>query len=84
MSRLTGALCANEDPDTFQSTHQSDHEEAAAICARCPVRVACLELAMALQATSPVGEQYGIQGTWGGVLYGATRKVGRPRKVKVQ
>jgi hypothetical protein len=45
MSRLTGALCANEDPHTFQSTHQSDHEEAAAICARCPVRVACLELA---------------------------------------
>jgi WhiB family redox-sensing transcriptional regulator len=54
------ALCKETDPDAFfpESEKDGSAREAKRICARCPVRVDCLEYALAND------ERYGI---WGGL-----------------
>ena len=56
------ALCVGKSW-LFDSTDIRDHEQAAKLCAACPVREWCREQAAAL--SQPVG-------TWAGVRYGAT------------
>jgi WhiB family transcriptional regulator, redox-sensing transcriptional regulator len=51
------AACRDAEPDLFFSTAESDREEAMQLCASCPVRLECLEHALASR------ESYGI---WGG------------------
>jgi WhiB family redox-sensing transcriptional regulator len=71
------ALPCRTDPDLFFAESPQDVRLAQALCARCPVRAACL--AGALQR----GEPWGV---WGGALFlrGAItaekRPRGRPRK----
>lgn len=68
MSGLEGALCRGQGP-LFESTHPLDHEEAAAICAKCPAIAACRGL---LEAESK-NAVYGATGTWAGELVGTKR-----------
>ena len=84
MTGLDDAACRDEDPLTFESTHSLDHEEAKAICNRCPAIAECHQLAQTLRATAPLGPLHSIQGTWAGVLYSAKKKVGRPRNVETK
>ena len=72
---LRGAACATADPDLFfgdvgerLAGLQAREREAAAVCARCPVRAACY--AGALQR----GEKWGI---WGGINFENRKKKGR-------
>ena len=56
----TRAACARHpDPDLWFALpgDQASQEQAAAICATCPVRTACLDYAMSLPS---------MRGTWGG------------------
>lgn len=71
---LDGAACTGEDPELFFPRYPRDARRAKAVCARCPVRLACLSTARAR------GEEYGI---WGGRNFGSTTSgiaaVPRPR-----
>jgi WhiB family redox-sensing transcriptional regulator len=73
-----GSLPCRAAPDLFFAEHPFDLEQAKELCARCPVRAACLE--SALQRGEPCG-------VWGGELLERGRVVdgkrarGRPRKV---
>lgn len=51
------AACRDAEPDLFFSNAERDREEALQLCAACPVRLECLEHALASR------EAYGI---WGG------------------
>ena len=72
--------CWTEDPDLWFAESPAQVEQAKAICAPCPLRIACL--AGALERREPWG-------VWGGqlVVQGAVvphkRPRGRPRKVDV-
>ncbi len=70
--------CRSADPDLFFAERPEDLERAKELCATCPVRAACL--AMALERQEPWG-------VWGGEIFDAgavvarKRPRGRPRKV---
>jgi len=49
--------CRGQDPDLFFSTSPADREEAKRVCAGCPVRSQCYDLAVEFEAPS---------GVWGG------------------
>lgn len=51
------AACRHTDPEMFFSSNDEDRDAAMALCAGCPVRMQCLEQALASR------EGYGI---WGG------------------
>lgn len=51
------AACRNVDPEVFFSADDADRNVALTTCAACPVRMACLEHALATR------ERYGV---WGG------------------
>lgn len=62
----------------FDSTHLADHTKAAAICATCPVILACrthlhreMDIARTLAATGG-----GPRGTWAGQLVGKPERRG--------
>jgi WhiB family redox-sensing transcriptional regulator len=58
------ALCAQSDPDAWYPELGGDLTAPKAICQRCPVRVACLDMALAND------EQFGI---WGGMAFNERR-----------
>ena len=55
---LSGALCAQTDPEVFFPEKGGSSKEAKAICSACEVRLECLEWAVTNE------EKYGI---WGGL-----------------
>lgn len=67
---VTRGACRGMDPAIFYPTDDAGHGEAKAVCARCPVRQPCLDLAMAR------GEQHGI---WGGLSAAERAGSGRRR-----
>jgi WhiB family redox-sensing transcriptional regulator len=58
------------DPELFHPGRGESTAAAEAVCAGCPVRVDCLEYALA------AGEKFGI---WGGVSQKARRRIKRAR-----
>ena len=57
-SRQEGARCLRTDPEAFFAEDQAQLGAAKSICARCPVRTRCLDVALARN------EMFGI---WGGL-----------------
>ena len=53
------ALCAQTDPELWFPDHGGSNTAAKAICARCPVRVACLEWTLANETP---GTTFGVAG----------------------
>ena len=64
------ASCLGMDPDLFFPERGASTREAKAICAACPVRIDCLEFALAH------GEKFGI---WGGMSERERRRIRRMR-----
>jgi WhiB family redox-sensing transcriptional regulator len=64
------ASCLGMDPDLFFPERGASTREAKAICAACPVRVDCLEYALAN------AEKFGI---WGGLSERERRRIRRMR-----
>ncbi len=62
------ALCAETDPEAFFPEKGGSSREAKAICAKCEVRLECLEYA------EKHGERFGI---WGGLSERERRKLHR-------
>lgn len=58
------AVCRTTDPEVFFPTAGESPERALAICWSCPVRVPCLEAAMAAERHGP---KNGRAGVWGGL-----------------
>jgi WhiB family redox-sensing transcriptional regulator len=52
------ALCTQTDPEIFYPEQGQTNKDAKRICAQCPIRARCLEVALAN------GERFGI---WGGL-----------------
>ena len=65
------ARCKGIDPDVFYPAVEEEADEAKAICAECPVRLACLEFALAAR------ERDGI---WGGATEKERRRIIRQRR----
>lgn len=72
---LPGAACRTADPDLFfgpdgerEADRQARDAQAGAVCARCPIRRRCYEMALAN------GEKYGI---WAGVDFAVTPSAAR-------
>lgn len=65
------AACADEDPDLFFAGDDASVREAKQVCAVCPVRMQCLETALA------VNEMHGV---WGGMAEGERRRLIRQRR----
>lgn len=65
------AACADQDPDLFFAGDETSVDAAKQVCARCPVRTACLETALA------VNEMHGV---WGGMAEGERRRLIRRRR----
>lgn len=59
----------------FDSTEPDDHDAAKRLCAGCPVRSTCGEIALS-QRDSPTG-RLAIEGTWAGELHGGERNAYR-------
>ena len=76
--RLDELPCRVADPDLWFAESPAQLEEAKALCAECPIRVACLSAAL------DRAEPWGV---WGGeifdqgVVIARKRPRGRPRKV---
>lgn len=68
--RLRSACRDVEDPELFFSTTAADREEAKRICARCPVQIQCLNLAVEFRA--PAGVWAGVERSDGARSYGAS------------
>ena len=64
------AACLGMDPDLFFPERGASTREAKSICRSCPVRVDCLEFALAN------GEKFGI---WGGMSERERRRIRRAR-----
>lgn len=70
------ALCAQSDPDAWFPDTGVNAAAALRVCARCPVRVQCLELAL-----SGADTWRGIStGIWGGTTPGQRRVLRRQRR----
>lgn len=72
-----GACVGSDADDIFFSEDIHDQRAAQAICMGCPVRIACLESALAEEA------EFGVWGGvifWDGTAWLARRGRGRPRK----
>lgn len=67
----TDAACADMDPDLFFAGDDQDVDAAKQVCARCPVRIECLETALA------VNEMHGV---WGGMAESERRRLIRRRR----
>ena len=65
---ISQALCAQVDPELFFPDRGGSVREAKSICAVCPVRQECLDLALANH------EQFGV---WGGISERARRPMWR-------
>ncbi|MFU8841304.1 MAG: WhiB family transcriptional regulator [Nitriliruptoraceae bacterium] len=65
------AACRDADPDLFFSTTDADRQEALRLCSACPVRLECLEHALATR------EAYGI---WGGTDEQERKRLVRRRR----
>lgn len=65
------ARCRGVDPEIFHPGEEEDPSAAKEICARCPVREACLEYALAVR------EKHGV---WGGLTERERRRVLRQRR----
>ena len=65
------ARCKGIDPDVFYPIVEEEADEAKAICAECPVRLSCLEFALAAR------ERDGI---WGGATEKERRRIIRQRR----
>jgi WhiB family transcriptional regulator, redox-sensing transcriptional regulator len=65
------ALCAETDPEAFFPERGGSSRAAKAVCARCPVRAACLEFAIAND------ERFGV---WGGTSEIERRQLRRRRR----
>jgi len=63
--------CRGLDPEVFFPETDEEADEAKAICAECPVRVACLEHALARR------EKVGV---WGGTTERERRRIVRQRR----
>jgi WhiB family redox-sensing transcriptional regulator len=81
LERLSEELpCRTNDPELFFAESPADVEHAKALCATCPVRLACLS--GALERREPWG-------VWGGewfvqgIVVARKRPRGRPRKSEV-
>jgi len=66
---MAAAVCAGVDPEVFFPEDADSTREAKAVCARCPVRAACVAYALA------TGERFGI---WGGLNEAERRQRPRP------
>lgn len=58
--------------ELFDSTHPVDHEAARRICRTCPALDWCRQLAHQVNRAQRAYPNGGMQGTWGGRLYGAS------------
>jgi len=67
----TQARCRGLDPEIFYPIADEESEEAKAVCGECPVRLACLEYALAAR------ERDGI---WGGCTEKERRRIIRQRR----
>ena len=69
--------CTRYSPGLFDSTEPRDHEHARAICATCPMVMACLERAIEVAGEhSPESSSHrGPDGTWAGLLWKSGRIV---------
>jgi WhiB family redox-sensing transcriptional regulator len=56
------ASCRTVDTAVFFPSSGESYAPAKAICSRCPVRVACLEDALAWEATARLGSRHGMAG----------------------
>ena len=65
------ALCRGLDPEIFYPASDEEADEAKSVCSGCPVRVACLEYALAAR------ERDGI---WGGCTERERRRIIRQRR----
>lgn len=65
------AACRGLDPDIFYPLTDEDAERAQEVCELCPVRVACLEYALA-------GREH--EGVWGGATERDRRRIIRQRR----
>lgn len=65
------AACRQTDPELFFSNHEDDRDAAIALCGTCPVRMQCLEHALASR------EGYGI---WGGTDEQERRRILRRQR----
>lgn len=68
---MADAACVDADPDLFFADHGRPATEAKQICGGCPVRVECLDFALAGR------ERFGI---WGGLTEKQRRVEARRRK----
>ena len=67
----TRGACNGLSPDIFFPESDDVAEEAVAICASCPVRIACLEHALASREK---------EGVWGGTTARERRRIIRQRR----
>lgn len=65
------ALCKGLDPEVFYPLNEDETDEAKAICAGCPVRILCLEHALATREK---------EGIWGGCTERERRRIIRQRR----
>lgn len=71
ISWRTRGACNGLSPDIFFPDSEEASEEAIAICTSCPVRVACLEHALASREK---------EGVWGGTTARERRRIIRQRR----
>jgi WhiB family redox-sensing transcriptional regulator len=65
------AACRGIDPEVFYPVDDEEAEEAKAVCEGCPVRMACLEHALAHRER---------EGVWGGSTERERRRILRQRR----
>lgn len=65
------AACRGMDPDIFHPVFDTEAPEAKAVCARCTVRVPCLDFALVTR------QEYGV---WGGLDEDERRRLRRSRR----
>jgi WhiB family redox-sensing transcriptional regulator len=68
---MTAAACTGVDPDLFFPARGASTDDAKAVCRSCPVRLQCLEYALAN------GEKCGV---WGGLSERERRRIRRDRR----
>ncbi len=71
MAWRSQARCKGIDPEVFYPISDEEADEAKSICAECPVRVACLEFALAARERD---------GVWGGATEKERRRIIRQRR----